>query len=122
MNERRVLVVEDDPDGQEVVMRLLRHHHFTVDAAPTAEDALFMLAQEQYALAVVDLALPRLSGWELLQSIRAQPDMAELPCVAVTAYHSAEVAIKAIAAGFKAYFPKPVDAMSFASQLERIVG
>jgi len=120
--ESRVLVVEDDPDGQEVVTRLLHHHHYVVEAAPTAEEALVMLDKQRYALVIVDLALPRLSGWELLQTIRARPDTTELPCVAVTAFHSPEVAVKAIAAGFKAYFPKPVDTASFVGELERILG
>ena len=122
MNDRRVLLVEDDPDGQEVVTRLLRHAHYTVEAALTAEDALVMLDKQRYALAIVDLALPNLSGWELLQIIRARPDATPLPCVAVTAFHSPEVAIKAIAAGFRAYFPKPVDPPSFVDELGRILG
>lgn len=118
MNNWRVLVVEDDPDGQEVLTRILRHHQIAVEVAPTAEEALDMLSQQRYSVVIVDLALPRLSGWELLQAIQTAPATTALPCVAVTAFHSPEVAIKAIAAGFKAYFPKPVDAMSFMRELQ----
>jgi CheY-like chemotaxis protein len=118
VSDWRVLVVEDDPDGQEVLTRILRHHQIAVEVAPTAEEALAMLSQQRYSLVIVDLALPRLSGWELLKAIRTAPDTTELPCVAVTAFHSPEVAIKAIAAGFKAYFPKPVDATSFMRELQ----
>ena len=119
MNNWRVLVVEDDPDGREVLTRILRHHDIIVEVAPSAEEALEMLSKQRYSVVIVDLALPRVSGWELLQTIRASPDTTDLPCVAVTAYHSAEVAVKAIAAGFKAYFPKPLEATSFVRELER---
>ena len=116
-----VLVVEDDPDGQEVVARILRHHKMTVDIAPTGEDALTMLNAIDYSLAVIDLSLPQIDGWRVLENIQSMPHLAQLPCVAVTAFHSADVAVKAIAAGFTAYFSKPLDPVSFVRDLENIV-
>jgi CheY-like chemotaxis protein len=84
-----VLVVEDDPDGQEVVTRMLRHHQITTDVVDNAEDALALLARQQYTLAVVDLALPTTDGWTLLEQIKANPAYKNMPCIAVTAFHSA---------------------------------
>jgi CheY-like chemotaxis protein len=121
MSNWHVLVVEDDPDGQEVVSRILRHHKMTVDVAPTGEDAITMLAAIDYSLAVIDLSLPRIDGWRVLESIQTTPRTAQLPCVAVTAFHSADVAVKAIQAGFTAYFPKPLDPTSFVQELQSIV-
>ena len=120
MSDWHVLVVEDDPDGQEVVTRILRHHRITADVAGTAEDALKKLAATHYDLAVIDLALPTMNGWALLQAIKASSTLSGLPCVAVTAFHSAEVAVEAIQAGFAAYFPKPLEATSFVRELQRI--
>ena len=122
MSDWHVLVVEDDPDGQEVVTRILRHHRITTDVAATAEEALTLLAKTRYDLAVIDLALPTMNGWALLQNIRSNPKLAGMPCVAVTAFHSAEVAVEAIQAGFAAYFPKPLEATSFVRELQRIGG
>ncbi|MBI1257232.1 MAG: response regulator [Chloroflexi bacterium] len=120
MSDWHVLVVEDDPDGQEVVTRILRHHRITADVAGTAEDALKKLSATHYDLAVIDLALPTMNGWALLQAIKASSTLSGLPCVAVTAFHSAEVAVEAIQAGFAAYFPKPLEATSFVRELQRI--
>jgi len=120
MPKWHVLVVEDDPDGQEVVTRILRHHQITTDVAPTAEDALTLLANPHYTVAVIDLALPKMDGWTLLEKIRANPALADMPCIAVTAFHSAEVAVQAIHAGFAAYFPKPLEATSFVRELESV--
>ena len=116
-----VLVVEDDPDGQEVVARILSHHNITVDIAGTGEEALTLLEQNTYSIAVIDLALPNIDGWRLLETIRKSPVLMEMPCVAVTAFHSAEVAVKAIKVGFAAYFPKPLDTTSFVRELRRFV-
>src|SRR5260221_9983880 len=113
MTDWRVLVVEDDPDGQEVVSRILRHHKIANDVAPDGETAVEMLAKTRYTALVVDLALPNIDGWQLLDIIKNSPDSAQTPCIAVTAYHSTDVAVKAIQAGFAAYFPKPLDATSF---------
>jgi CheY-like chemotaxis protein len=119
MNDWRILVVEDDPDGQEVVSRMLRHHHIAVDVVYTAEDALDLLAANQYRGAIFDLSLPGMDGWGLLNAVQNSDQI--LPCVAVTAYHSADVAVKAIQAGFVAYFPKPLEAASFVRELSRVL-
>jgi CheY-like chemotaxis protein len=120
MQDWYLLVVEDDPDGQEVVSRILRHHNIPSDVVYTAEEALQRLTQNGYTGVITDLALPGKDGWSLLNTLRRNPQTAGLPCVAITAYHSADVAVKAIEAGFNAYFPKPLEATSFVRELQRI--
>jgi CheY-like chemotaxis protein len=120
MKDHNILVVEDDQDGQEVVARLLRYHNISFHIVFTAEDALEALNLGKYTGAIFDLALPGMDGWSLLEAVKANPATQELPCVAVTAYHSAEVAVKAIEAGFAAYFPKPLESTSFVRELQRV--
>ncbi len=117
----RVLIIEDDPDGQEVVSRILRYHRIEHDVAGDGETALQMLEQIAYTALVVDLALPGVDGWQVLAFVKASA-WTDMPCIAVTAFHSAEVAIEAIRAGFAAYFPKPLDATSFVRELENVIG
>jgi CheY-like chemotaxis protein len=62
-----------------------------------------------------------MDGWGFLENIRDTPSTSGIPTIAVTAYHSLDVARKAIAAGFDAYFPKPIDSRSFVTELMRIV-
>lgn len=120
MGDWKILVVEDDPDGQEVVGRMLRHSRIDVDVVGTAEEALHSLSDEKYTAAILDLALPGMDGWTLLGRIQNDPSTANVPCVAITAYHSADLAVKAIKAGFVAYFPKPLDT-SFVRELQRVL-
>jgi CheY-like chemotaxis protein len=116
----RILTIEDDPDGQEVVGVILRYHNITTDIVSSGEEALSMLNSTRYDGVIIDLHLPGIDGWSLLNVIRNQPATANLPCVAITAYHTDDLAIKAIEAGFKAYFPKPLEATGFVRELERV--
>lgn len=121
MENWHVLVIEDDPDGQEVVARILKHQGVTYDVAGTGEEALSLARRHAYTMAIVDLALPGLDGWGFLSAIQGDPAIAQMPCIAVTAFHSPDVAIKAIEMGFKAYFPKPIDATGFMRDLGHVV-
>lgn len=118
----RILVVEDDPDGQELVARILAYHAVQNDVVQTGEDAVSALAgADDYSVVITDLALPGLDGWGVLNSVLTNPHTAHIPCVAMTAYHSVEVAQEALRRGFRAYFPKPIDAASFYADLERVL-
>jgi CheY-like chemotaxis protein len=122
MTTAHVLIVEDDPDGQEVIATILDYYQLSADVASSAEDAIDLLEQRNYDVAVVDLALPNIDGWRLLQIIRSQPRTAYLPCLAITAYHSADVALKAIEVGFNSYLPKPFDTNTFINELRILIG
>ena len=119
MAYKRLLVVEDDPDGQAVVSHILSYMNVPIDVAGDAETAESYLFQNriQYGLAIIDLALPGKDGFALLNDILSNPETAELPCVAVTAYHTSKLREQAIAAGFRAYFSKPIDATSFGREV-----
>ena len=120
MSNWHMLVVEDDHYGSQVVASMLKYHQISADFAQTAEEALEFLGNNQYSMAIIDLNLPGIDGWALLQSIRTNTDTAYLPCVAITAYHDARVAQEAIQAGFTSYFPKPLQT-NFVQQLANIL-
>jgi CheY-like chemotaxis protein len=117
----KVLVVEDEADSMELVQGILEHYGIHSIAAPTAEEALALLDRETPTLIVVDLALPGMDGWGLLQKLKSNPHLAKIPRVAITAYHTAEVATQAIERGFDAYFSKPIEATSFVRELQGVI-
>jgi len=117
-----VLVVEDEVDAQEVVRMILQGCGAQVSTAFSAEEALKLLSEHPSpTVAVIDLALPTMNGWELLIALRSNPELSGIPAVAVTAYHSTVVAQEAIQAGFAAYFPKPINSVTFAEDLAKAV-
>jgi CheY-like chemotaxis protein len=123
MTNSRILVVEDDPDGREMVATMLEHMNFPVDVVGNAEDAMDHLfgSNTVYRAVIIDLALPGMDGWELLAEILNNPNTTNIPCVAVTAFHAFKMREDAIRAGFSAYLPKPIDSMVLGRELERLI-
>jgi CheY-like chemotaxis protein len=121
MHDWKILVVEDEPDGQLVVAGILNYFNVEVETVGNAEDALTKLHTTQYSGAVIDLALPGMDGMELLKKIRNTPALAAMPCVAITAFHTSLVKQHAIDAGFDAYFSKPIDDTLFVRELTRVI-
>jgi two-component system CheB/CheR fusion protein len=121
--EMRILCVEDDPDGQELVSTILAHMNIPVDVAGSAEHAEELLFDQRnhYNAVVIDLALPGKDGWSLLSEIRANPATSRIPCIAVTAYHTSSLREEALMAGFTAYQPKPLDSLAFVRQVENVL-
>ena len=118
-----ILIVEDDPDGQELVAHVVRHLNIPNDVVDNAEIAAEMLFNREnaYQAVIIDLQLPGKDGMELLSDIRNHPATENLTCVAVTAYHTSKTREAALHAGFNAYFPKPLDASHFARELENLL-
>ena len=124
MSDKYILVVEDDPDGQEMVTAMLQHMGFSVDTADNGEEASHILFNDgaHYHAVVIDLALPGKDGWELLADILNHPQTYQTPCIAVTAFHNTKLREEALRAGFIAYFPKPIDGTQLGRELDRILG
>jgi CheY-like chemotaxis protein len=81
-----VLVVEDDDDLREVVAQTLERNGFRVLTARDGQDALDRLEREHApCLILLDLMMPRMSGWEFRRRQLADPRLAELPVVVMTA-------------------------------------
>lgn len=116
-----VLVVEDEEDSMELVQGLLSHYGINCFGVNTGEDAIRTLDSMSPSLIIIDLALPGVDGWGVLKKVRTHKKLANVPCVAVTAFHTPELADQAVKAGFNAYFPKPIDATSFVRELQAIV-
>ncbi|NDJ54173.1 MAG: response regulator [Chloroflexi bacterium] len=121
MSDWHALVVEDIADNAELVEIILEHNNISYTTTETAEEALVILESEMPSVILIDLALPGMSGWDLLKHLRSNPRTADLPMVAVTAYHSRSVAEEAITAGFDACFPKPIDPDTFVQELQRLI-
>ena len=122
MSTLPILVVEDEPDGQELVARLLSQVNLSVDVAGTAEQAWTMMQSQAYACAIIDLALPGQDGFQLISAIRGDGHLKSLPCIAVTAYHTSEMRHAALQYGFDAYLPKPLNRTLFLNAVDGLIG
>jgi DNA-binding response OmpR family regulator len=123
MSAHRILIVEDEPDGADLLYRLLKARGQETVLVGHAEGAIAWLETDPtgFDAVIIDLALPDMDGFELMYRLRASAAFADLPLIAITAFHTPELKVQALENGFSAYFPKPLDAAALVSTLERIV-
>ena len=100
-----VLIVDDEKNMRQTLTTMLRDEDYETRAADSAEEALRLLAHEEFLMVITDARLGGMSGYELLPKIRAQwPD---LPTLMLTAYATPKLAVEAIKAGAMDYLSKP---------------
>jgi two-component system cell cycle response regulator len=115
----RILLVEDNADNLELMSYLLTAHGHAVTSASRGEDALLLARQGRPDLVVMDIQLlGGMDGYQVLEHIRADHDLAGLPVVAVTAFAMVGDRDRALAAGFTDYLTKPIDPPSFVGAVE----
>jgi len=116
-----VLVVEDNPVNLELVSALLEEHACETLAATTGDAALHLLRQSRPNLVLVDVQLPGMSGYEVARLIKADPALADIPVVALTAHAMAHEDVRAREAGCDAFLTKPIDIRAFKEILQRFL-
>ncbi|NJL93190.1 MAG: response regulator [Anaerolineae bacterium] len=117
----QVLVVEDEFDDSQVISKILRHHGVEVRVAGDGHECLEVLKTYRPTMVIMDLALPGMDGWETLKAMRQNPATADIPVIAVTAYHSSSVQEDTEKAGFNGYMPKPANPSHLLDHLRGIL-
>ena len=115
----RVLVVEDEADLASTLSRALGEAHFAVDIASDGDEAQFMLGEVSYDAVVLDLMVPKRSGWTLLQDLRQSG--ARTPVLILTALDGVDDRVKALDLGADDYLPKPFAISELVARLRALV-
>jgi signal transduction histidine kinase/ActR/RegA family two-component response regulator len=115
-----VLLVEDAPDTLEMLKVAFESRGYTVAACATPEEALRVAESGRFDIIVSDIGLPRIDGYELIARLRGLPHLRETPALALTGYAAQRDAEAALAAGFGAHVPKPVDPAELAERMDQL--
>jgi PAS domain S-box-containing protein len=116
-----VLVVDDEPDARELVHAVLASAGAKVEGAAGAVEGLKRLRELRPHVVVSDVGMPEVDGYTFVRNVRAiGTDVAETPCIALTAYTRPEEQLEAIAAGFTAHVGKPVNPDDLVATVARI--
>ncbi|WP_193615663.1 ATP-binding protein [Massilia sp. YMA4] len=117
---RPLMVVDDNADAAQTLAMLLDAAGYAVTVCGGAAEALELVRQQVPALMFVDIGLPGMDGYELVQRLRALPELAGTCIVALTGYGQPEDRARALAAGFDEHLVKPVQAKAIYEVLNRV--
>ncbi len=109
----RLLVIEDNDANLELMRYLLQAYGHEVVAARDGAEGLALAAREPVDVIVCDIHLPQMDGYEVARQLKADPQRADIPLVAVTALAMVGDRDKVLAAGFDGYLAKPIDPQDF---------
>lgn len=110
MERPRVLIVEDEPDNQEIVRAVVEDMvGCRAVLASDGLEALDRVSEEAPSLVLLDLMLPKLDGYEVARRLKGDPLTASIPIIAITALARPKDRARAIDAGCDDYLDKPFD-------------
>ena len=113
----KILIVDDEPDMRTVLFHTLREAGYEVAEASNGDEALRKLKRTRYDLVVLDIMMPGMSGYEVLEKIKAMPSRVDTRVVIVTAKHDPEGVKREVASGATDHIAKPF----LPSELEAVV-
>jgi two-component system sensor histidine kinase/response regulator len=116
----RVLVAEDDPFNQKFIARLLTGRGFDVRLAANGQEAL-ELARERPDIVLMDMHMPVMSGYDATRALKADPELAAIPVVALTASAMTEDREKARGAGCDGFAAKPIQLSQLFAEMKRLL-
>ena len=118
-----ILVVDDYKTMVRIVRNLLHQLGFdNIDDANDGASALAKLRQKCFGLVISDWAMEPMSGLELLQAMRADPELRTLPFIMITAENRRDRIARAEQAGANGYIVKPFNAEALSERIARVMG
>jgi len=117
----RVLIADDSPVSRELVRDILEPNGYEVIEAEDGVAALRKIEEEYPDAVLLDIEMPRLNGYQVIQRLREDPRFADLRVAAFTAYAMKDDREKALAAGFDDYITKPVSPAVLRTLIARLV-
>ncbi len=117
----KVLIAEDNPVNRELLRELLETRGYSVTEACNGQEALREIEIVRPDILLLDLDMPVLDGFATVGQIRANPSLASLPVLAVTAYAMRGDREKVLASGFDGYLSKPIQSRVLFEELDRLL-
>ncbi|MBW2435967.1 MAG: response regulator [Desulfobacterales bacterium] len=104
---KEILIVEDEPGVVAAIRFLMEQQGYNVRVAEKGEDALDLISTNKPHLVLLDIMLPGMSGWEVCESIRLNPEYRNVKIVFLTARRDEADIARGLALGANAYITKP---------------
>jgi serine phosphatase RsbU (regulator of sigma subunit) len=105
--EARLLVVDDNEMNRDMLSRRLRKQGHQVEMAEDGKHALEMVRSEPFDLVLLDIMMPEMDGFEVLETLKADPALRHIPVIMISASEETASVVRCIELGAEDYLPKP---------------
>ncbi|MCZ6660558.1 MAG: response regulator [bacterium] len=117
---KTILLIEDVEDNRDLVVQILESE-YTVVEARDGQEGLEKARATQPHLILLDLALPKMDGWEAARRLKADPALKAIPIIALTAFAMEGDEARALEAGCNAYVAKPILPKDLRAHVRRVL-
>ncbi len=114
---RTILVVEDNQDSRELVVKVLKNKGYRMIEAEDGEEAIQKALTERPNLILMDISIPKIDGYEVVKRLKSMEEFRDIPIVALTAHAMKGDREKFISRGFEGYISKPINIREFPEQV-----
>lgn len=118
---KKILIADDKATGRELVRTVLENAGYTVVEASDGPEALRKAREASPDLIILDLHMPEIDGFGVIEQLRRDSHFAEIPVVALTASAMQGDRERAMALGFTGYITKPIRLVSLRQEIERLL-
>jgi DNA-binding response OmpR family regulator len=119
---KRVLIIDDEPSIVISLEFLLKRAGLDVQVARDGEEGLAKLRELRPAAVVLDVMMPKLDGFEVLKAVRADPEIADIPVLMLTAKAREAEQQRGLTLGANAYMAKPFSTHELVDQVMALIG
>lgn len=117
----RILVVDDNPAGVDLMRAQLDGEGYSIDSAGDGEQALEKVSETTPDLVILDIMLPKMSGFEVCKRIKGNEATRSIPVIMVTALNDMESRAKGITAGADEFLSRPVDRSELLARVKSLL-
>jgi two-component system cell cycle response regulator DivK len=118
---KKILVVDDNQDSRELVVKVLKNKGYEMVEAADGEEAIEKAIAERPNLILLDISIPKLNGYEVTQKLKSMEEFENIPIVALTAHAMKGDRMKALEAGCEGYITKPINVRELPAQVKSFI-
>ncbi len=117
----KILVVEDNESSREMISRRLKRKGFAVIAAEDGEQGYALARSESPDLILMDISLPGINGWQVIELLKSEANTREIPLIVLTAHALVNDRARVEEIGCDGYFSKPFDFEGLLESIGRLL-
>ena len=118
----RVLIVDDNEVNRDLLAKRLQRQGYEVTVASNGFEALEILGSMSLDLVLLDIMMPQMNGYQVLETLKADPALRHIPVVMISAVNDIDSVVRCIELGAEDYLSKPFNPVLLKARIEKALG